>query len=155
MPTKTLYKPSATAATKRANAVLELDDLARLSVALAEVGADEAMHNRTFAAKVRDCYEHLPPSKTKTKADPTRALKVTLVPLRQYEGHRIDTSRPLDPYFILEAYGPEQLPIALELFSVERLKEGSAMVEKRNPGTKPSNRGHKSPLISYIVSRLT
>lgn len=35
-----------------------------------------------------------------------RAFNIDLVPIRRIEGREIDPAAPLDPYFLLDLYGP-------------------------------------------------
>jgi hypothetical protein len=52
---------------------------------------------------------------------------------------------------LYEAYGPKQFPQLLDLLSLDRLKEVSAVVEGRNPGTKAKNKSVKASIIDYIT----
>jgi hypothetical protein len=46
------------------------------------------------------------------------------------------------------------LRAALNGYSLAKLKEALAVVEQRNPGTKPRNRGRIDDVIDYIVERV-
>jgi hypothetical protein len=146
-------KLSTTEAARLASVRLELDDLKRLAVALAEAAAEEVIRNRAFAERVLALYAEVPTAARRVKV--SSAFDVELVPIKNIEGREINPAAPLDPYFLLDAYGPQQLEQALNLFPVAKLKEAAVMVESRNAGTKPKNRGMKAALISYIVEQLT
>lgn len=146
-------KLSTNKAAKLAGAALDLKDLKRLAAALAEAAAEEVVRNRAFADRVRALYAEVPASTRKPPG--VTAFDIDLVPIRRIEGREIDPAAPLDPYFLLDLYGPAQLEKALGLFPLAKLKEASATVERRHPGTKPTNRGSKAALIAYIVDRLT
>jgi hypothetical protein len=125
----------------------------RVSLALAEVAAQEAERNHVFAERIRTAYAALAPTKQRTKM--LTAFDVKLVPIKHIQGRELNPAAPLDPYFLFEVYGSAQFPTALSIFPVAKLKEGAAIVERRNPGTKPTNRGQKQPLIDYIVRYIT
>lgn len=148
-------KLSATEAAKQAAFSLGLDDVKRVGIALAAAAADEVSSNARFAEKVRLLYSVAPASAATTRS--TRSTEtVELVPLKPVPpGTRIiNPAAPLDPYFIYDVYGVEQLPRALALFPLEKLKEATAKVEQRNPGTKPKSRGSKAGHIDYIVAHI-
>jgi len=145
-------KLSTNEAAKLASAVLDLDDLKRLAIALAEAAAEEVVRSRAFADRVRALYGEVPTSTGKSTG--ASALQIDLVPIRRIEGRDIDPAAPLDPYFLLDLYGPGQLERALGLFPVAKLKEASAKVERQHPGTKPTNRASKAALIIYIMDKL-
>jgi hypothetical protein len=121
-------------------------------MALVEVAAQEAERNHSFANRVRATYAALPPTRTRTKM--VTAFDVKLVPIKQVEGREINPAASLDPYFLNEVYGAAQLPTALSIFPVSKLKEGAEMVERRNPGTKPTSRAQRQALIDYIVKHV-
>lgn len=150
MATRTLRKLSTHEAAKLASSVLDLADLKRLAAALAEAAAEEAIHNRAFAERVRALYAEVPGS---GKAHPLQ--EAPLVPIRQGDWRPYDPGEALDPYFLLDLYGDHQLAQALNRYTLVKLKEASAAVEARNPGTKPANRGQKAAIIAYIVEKLT
>lgn len=142
-------KLSTSEAAKLASSILELDDLRRLTIALAEAAAQELVGNRPFAARVRALYDEVPATPSRASAPDPFATQ--LVPIKMVPGRDINPAAPLDPYFLLEVYGASQLETALNLFPVAKLKEGAAMVERHHPGTKPTNRGRKAALVEYIV----
>lgn len=134
---------------------LGLTDLKVLSTALAEAATKEAKRNPDFVSLVRETYHELESLKRpRNPAARQRKPPPVLVPIGRVEGTRIDVHASLDPYFLLQVYGPAQLRDALGEYTVESLKEGAAVVEKRFPGTKPKNRGQRKPLIDYIVGHL-
>lgn len=150
MPTKALRKLSTNEAAKFASSALDLSDLKRLAAALAEAAAEEVIRNRTFAERVRTLYSEIPEGRAAKMAQDEEPL----VPIRQGEWKPINPGAPLDPYFLLNLYGSHQLERALSRYTLVKLKEASAAVEARNPGTKPANRGQKAAIIAYIVEKL-
>lgn len=157
MSTTTKPKLTVNDAAKHAALILDLDDPKRLSIALAYAASEEIEHNARFAAQVRTVYDALA-AVSPTGAggrgrggSGTKAPVVNLVPVKHLEGYEVDLAAPLDPYFLYEVYGAQQLPIALNLFSATRLKEAVALVQERNPSTKPTSRSRKEALIEYII----
>lgn len=143
-------KLSTTEAAKLARGALGLEDLRRLTIALTEVAAEETLHNRTFAARVREVYEQVPAEARSGRSDP---FAVHLVPVKVVEGRDINPAAPLDPNFLLEVYGQHQFRDALSIFSVAKLKEAARRIADHHPGTKPTNWGQKTPLVNYIVAQ--
>ena len=157
MSTTTKPKLTINDAAKHAGLVLDLDDLKRLGIALAYAASEEVEHNGRFANQVRTVYDALAATASPSaggrgrSGSSTKAPVVNLVPVKHIEGYKIDLAAPVDPYFVFEVYGAEQLPIALDLFSATRLKEAVALVQERNPGTKSSGRSSKPVLVDYII----
>jgi hypothetical protein len=142
-------------AAKHAASQLGLDDVKRVGIALAVAAAEELDYNTVFAARVRMAYSRLAAAPgTKARPRTSKALEVTLVPVKHVEGFDLNPATPLDPYLVYEAFGANQLPIALNLFPLAKLKEASALVEQRCPGTKPANRSKKDAVIAYIVEQV-
>lgn len=56
-----------------------------------------------------------------------------------------------DPYFILDAYGHDQLRAVLVRGTQRDLREAVGIVKERNPGTKPANATRNADMIDYIV----
>lgn len=147
-------------AAKHAGIVLNLNDSKLLGIALAYAASEEIEHNVHFAAQVRTVYEALASASNGTGSKGrgsvgAKAPAVNLMPMKHVEGYELNLAAPLDPYFLYEVYGSHQLPVALDLFSVNRLKEASALVQERNAGTKPANRSSKQALIDYIIHYVT
>lgn len=149
MSTVTKRAATVTEIAERASKHLGLPDVKRVSVALAEVAAQEAERNRGFAERIRVLYEELAPTRVRTKM--VTAFDVKLVPIKHVQGRELNPADPLDPYFLFEIYGPAQFPTALSMFPVAKLKEGVVVVERRHPDTKPTNRAQKQSLIEYMV----
>lgn len=149
------HSPTTAEAAKHAASQLGLDDVKRVGIALAVAAAEELDYNTVFAARVRMAYSRLSAS-TATRARPrtSKALEVAIVPIKHVEGFQLNPAAPLDPYLVYEAYGANQLPVALDLFPLAKLKEASALVEQRCPGTKPTNRSKKDAVIAYIVDQV-
>jgi hypothetical protein len=142
---------SPTEAAKRVAQALGLDDTKRVGIALAAVAAEQVQVNPTFAARVRALYATLAPSASTKKPTTAKALVTDLVPIKHVTGFQLNPAAPVDPYLVYEAYGAAQLPKALDLFPLAKLKESAALVEERNPGTKPVSRSSKTSVIDYIV----
>lgn len=136
-------------------------DLKYLTIALAEVASKEASLNSDFAEKIRLKYLELLPKKTEKTAKVT--IKVTakkigltnLIPIKQVDIAKIfNPHTPPDPYLLFEVYGTEQLPLALESFSLTLLRKVALDVEYKFPGTKAKNKNQKDSIVEYIVSQV-
>ena len=160
VPTRQTAPQRAAAAAQAVNSRLHLDDEKWLLAALAEVAAEEASHNPSFALRVRSRYEELHPAK-KPRAPRTSSgvgsrrrstpSSEPLVPIKQLPWRHIDVEQGLDPYFIIEYYGSHQLETALRRETVARLKEAISLVETRHPGAAPKGKLTKDAAISYIL----
>lgn len=143
-------------ALKQAANVLGLDDTKRLETAIAVASADELGQNARFAASVRAIYGLLPPS-TKHAGSPLKTLDVLTLdvkPIKHVEGFSFDPSHPVNPYLLHEAYGTVQMRKLLEVATLPALKQSSAIVEQRNPGTKPKSRASKASIVDYIMEHI-
>lgn len=127
-----------------------------LATAVLEVVADEVGWNGDVGRRIRDAYRDLiqSPQQTKTKPRPPRHEPVKLVPVGTVDESRIKPYGPLDPYLLFDLYGADQLRLALDGYSLVKLKEGMAAVAARNPGTRPGSKASKAPLIDYIVEHV-
>jgi hypothetical protein len=140
------------AAAQQAAEILGADDLKRVGVALAEAALEGMRRNPSFAAHVRQLYESMAPRRAITEPKRSKS-RVELVPIRQLDVE-INPAAPPDPYLLLELYGPEQLPRALEPYSAPRLRETVKHLQTRHPGTKPQGTT-KQAVIDYIVYHAT
>ncbi len=144
----------ATAALQQVSETLNLGDTKRLGAALTIAAAELLRGYSPLADMVCAVYDELaPPKKTTSGGRKAKEPKVELVPVKSMEGRFYDPFAPLDPYFLLEFYGPSQLALALNEYKVPRLREGVKAVQARHPGTKPTGTG-KQAIIDYIVTRL-
>jgi len=146
---------------------LGLSDIKLLSAAIAEASAREISQNREFAQLVETLYQEMAisakkPRASKTTKGTTRSKKtnaaiedIDLIPINKEENYHIDAFATLNPHTLVKVYGIEQLPKALSRYSIDALKDASAIIEGEFPGTKPANRGRKDALITYIVSQLS
>lgn len=150
---------TAAAAARSIAFFLDLEDTNRITLAVLMAASEELERNGQFVARVRAAYNTLPASKTRgagsagsaaQKAEEARKLAATLKPIHEVEGREINLAAPLDPYFLLDVYGAQQLRQALELFPLAKLKEGVNAVIERNPGTKPTSKSSKAAVIDYI-----
>jgi hypothetical protein len=144
-----------TKATEDAAAILGLDDVKLVGAVVLESALEELRHNRAFSQRVREAYQvAAKPKKTPAKKPAVRPAKpkVELKPLRTDETHQINIAAAIDPYYLYEVFGPEQLPLALGQFTAKKLMdEAVPLVQKRHPGTGPSNQRKKDVVIAYIV----
>lgn len=157
----------AAAATARAAELLRLDDIKRLAAAVAEVAADELLRDPDFAQRVRGRYEQLAPRKPvrttpRPATAPRRATAAAtaspdddLVIIKQVDPRNLPQVGLVDPYFLHEIYGAHQLRRALERHPLRKLQEASALVEERNPGTRPTKKTDKAAIVDYIVAHVT
>ena len=151
----------ATEATSRLKKVLNLTDLTsadnkRLSLAIAEVVAEEAEENSRFADRIYRLYQELAPNKVKgRKKEELQYTGEDLVPITSAVGYSINVYGPPDPYELLKIYGKEQLPKALSLYKPAKLKETVARLMEEHPGSKPRTKTKPEDLIDYIVKQTT
>jgi hypothetical protein len=139
-------------AAQQAAEMLGAEDVKRMGAALAEAALEGMRRNSSFAAHVRQLYESMAPRRAITEPKRTKS-RVELVPIRQLDVE-INPAAPPDPYLLLELYGPEQLPLALEPYSTPRLRETVKRLQTRRPGTKPQGMT-KQAVIDYIVHHAT
>ena len=121
-----------------------------------EMVADEVGRNGEVARRIREAYHNLlqSPRQTKTNARPSKPEPAKLVPIGTVDESRFKPYGPLDPYLLFDLYGADQLRLALDGYSLVKLKEGMTAVAARNPGTKPKSKASKAPLIDYIVEHV-
>lgn len=156
----TVVKPTTlTEAAKQVGERLGLTNSKRLGAALAAALVEEIAHNSSFVERVRAAYAasetiKAPAAKKDSKARMPKTSLVDLVPIKHVEGFEFNPAAPMDPYLLHEAFGTRQLRIILEALPTAKLKESAAKVERRNPGTKPTNRSQKDALIAYIIQHV-
>jgi hypothetical protein len=143
-------------ALQRLSESLSIEDPALLATAVLEVIADEVGWNGDVGRRIRDTYRDLIqlPSLTKAKPRLSKPQPVKLIPVGTVDERRFKPYGPLDPYLLFDLYGADQLRLALDGYSLVKLKEGMAAVAARNPGTKPKSKASKAPLIDYIVEHV-
>ena len=145
-----MRKPSAAEIIKQIASTLGVEDTSKLNLALLLTAADEVDRNSAFAARVRNRYQLLPNSQAKSTLRANRELpRLTL--LKHVEGFTFNAADTPNPYLINEAFGIKQLRELLDYLPLFKVKEASAIVEQRNPGTKPTNKSKKDAVIEYIV----
>ncbi len=152
----TMRPTTLTEASKRIGAMLGLTNSKRLGEALATALMDEVERNPAFVGKVERLYAASTPAKAPaTKREPKPRLPKTalvdLVPIKHVAGFEFNPAAPMDPYLLHEAFGANQLRTILEALPLAKLRESAAKVERRNPGTRPTNRTQKTALIEYIT----
>ena len=150
----TAAQRSATAV-KQASEMLALEDAKRLSSALIVAAVDWLPHDASLVERIRTVYEDLAPKRGSAARGRSKAsdLDIDLKPIKSMEGRFRDPTAPVDPYFLLELYGPDQLALALSRYTAPRLRAGVKTVQARHPGTKPGGAG-KQAMIDYIVTIL-
>ena len=151
-------KPATTAqrsaaALEQASAILGLADGKRLSAALTIAAADRLQIDSSLKEYICTLYEQLAPNRAAPAKGKSKGEDIQLVPVKSMEGRDFDPSAPVDPYLLLELYGPDQLGLALSRYTSPRLREGVKAVQARHPGTKPGGTG-KQAMIDYIVTIL-
>lgn len=140
-------------AARQAGELLAVDDQKRVTAALSEAALDGMRRNSAFVEHVRKLYDDMAPKRApvaRRSATGRAAPGVELVPRKRVVGHDPDPAAPPDPYFLLELYEADQLPLALQRYTVARLREAVKLVKARNPGTKPKGASGQA-LIDYIV----
>lgn len=147
----------ASSAAAKAAERFKFTDEKRMLAALSEIALDEMERNASFALRVRSRYEELAPQKGPRAARMPRpagtspASKPKLVPIKEFPGFELDATRPLDPWFIIEYFGKDQLETALRIQTVGNLRKAIPFVEERYPGTAPKGKVTKDGLIAYIL----
>lgn len=143
-------------AARQAAELLGLQDVKAVAAALAETALRNVRRDPAFADHVRLLYNEM--AKTarpkRAPAQPT-AERVELVPREQVTAREPNPGGAPDPYYLLELYGADQLAFALARYKVADLKLAAELVQQRNPGTKPTNKGNRDALIAYIVQHVT
>lgn len=148
------YAQRSSAAATQASQRFHFTDDKRMLAALSEIALDEMSRNPTFAVRVRDRYEELAPQKPAKREKPVKSTKPKLVPIKELPGFQLDATRRLDPWFILEYFGSDQLETALRLQTIGNLRQAIAVVEERHPGTAPRGKITKDSAISYILQHV-
>jgi hypothetical protein len=147
-------------ATNHLQEIFGFKNLKALTAAIAEAALKEAQANPAFADKVRMLYDEMaqakkPPTiKTKQPRERPR-VKLQATPIAKVEGYIPDPYGPLDPYFMLKIYGEDQLPLALDDHTLDRLKVAADNLMQTHPGTKPKTKSKKADVIAYIVEIVT
>jgi hypothetical protein len=143
-------------ATAQLQSLIGATDVKLLSAAVTEAAAAEALHNPTFRRMVQRIYDELSTSPVRATTSRAKAPRQSaLVPLSGTEGARFDPFAPLDPYALVNLYGPAQLQTALSGYSAATLRQAVALVRQKHPQTKPTDARKPESLIAYIVQQLT
>jgi hypothetical protein len=133
---------------------LTAKDVTLLTIALIEVATRRAGSDRAFAAQVRRTFGELaacPPVARKPKKPEAFAALALIGPI---DLSRLRPHGALDPFALYEAYGDVQAEQVLKDLTLDDLKASAGIVEQRHPGTKPTSRRARSPLIIYIMESL-
>jgi hypothetical protein len=132
-------------------------DLKFLALALTEIASAEIKDRAGFGERVSAAFEQVRANYSAkgkgatSKGKSTGAGMKPLVPIGNVDPARFAPSARTDPYALLDLYGSQQLEAALSRYPASELKKAAALVEERNPGTKPPARASKPALIEYIV----
>ena len=148
------YAQRASAAAVKANERFNFTDEKRMLAAVSEIAVDEMSRNPGFALRVRQRFEELAPQKAERKPKAPKASENTkpkLVPIKEFPGFQLDATRTLDPWFVIEYFGKDQLETALRLQTVGNLRKSVALVEERFPATAPKGKISKEAAIAYIL----
>lgn len=137
---------------------LKPKELKNLATALAEAASTEISHNTAFRERVLSVYQELARASAPVRSNGTtsraKPSKLQLIVRRHVDARLFGPDRPLDPYLQQYVYEDDQLRTALDRFPATELKQAAAIVEQRNPGTKPANRSQKAALLEYILAQL-
>lgn len=149
------YPQRSALAAAQASAHLNLSDEKRMLAALSLVALEELQRNMSFATLVYNRYLDLAPkkvAKSSKTAKPPKIVQPKLTPIKELPSLELDATRRLDPWFILEYYGKQQLETALRIQTPGNLREAVAIVEERYPGTAPKGKVGKEGAIRYILN---
>jgi hypothetical protein len=133
-----------------------------LSVALANVAAEEVLKNPEFAQRLRTLVQELVPAKaSRRRADSDGTSRtsakgprrVELIPISTVSEDELSSYGPPNAFVLQRLYGNHQLRLALERYSLTTLKEALTLVQERYPGTKPK-KITKPGIIDYIVEHV-
>lgn len=146
-------------AAEQAATYLGVFDAKLLGAVLAESALAELRRSADFAALVSAAYEAAapkpkppkPPRQTGASAR-GKANRIVLKPIKDAGTHQINIAAEVDPYFLYEVFGREQLPLALEGFSKKKLlDEVVPIVQRHHPDARPNANADKQGVISFIV----
>lgn len=143
----------ATDASRRVAQLLGLEDQKLAGIALMEVAAEQVERSQALHSEIRSTYRELAAS-TRIRSTSSTVPQQELVPLRRIETHEINIAAPLDPYFLLDLYGPRQLAAALSRYSKKKLLEGVQKVQSRHPDARPRPKSTNAQLVGFIVEHV-
>lgn len=151
----TLTQQSA-AALEQAAAVIGASDLKALAAAINGIALEAIRSDGSFASQVRSRYAELTARSKPKKAAAPRQSQPKSAPPELVVRHQVpmrsgSVGAAPDPYYLLAMYEADQLPLALERYGASELKLAAELVQQKNPGTKPTNKGNRKALIDYIV----
>jgi hypothetical protein len=97
-------------------------------------------------------YKELEPLQVaRPAAQAKNAPKSAPIPIAAVGIERLNPYGKLDPYVILDGYGPDQLRAVLERASAYRLREAIEVVQEHEPGLKAPAKGRKEVMVDYLV----
>lgn len=139
-----------TLVTNQLQTALGAEKAAAVTAAL-EVANEWLASDSAFRQCLRQRYDEL------AALIPVKAVKeLGPVPI-PIKGGGIDSYGPYakyDPYRLVEDYGRDQLRAVLVRATQKRLREGTDIVQARNPGTKPTSRSSNDAMIEYIMQHV-
>jgi hypothetical protein len=151
-------------AAAQAATYLGTKDAKLLGAILAESALAELRRNADFAARVSAAYEAAAPKPKPPRAPrPPRqggssrgkTTKIALTPIKEVGTHQINIAAEVDPYFLYDVFGREQLPLALEGFSKKKLlDEVVPIVQRHHPDARPNANADKKGVITFIVQHV-
>lgn len=135
---------------------LGVSDVKAVGAAMAEAAFEGIRRNPSFEAHVRNLYAQIAKAPKQKRTQSQRAQPdVELVPRKHITAPAPNVGASPDPYYLLELYEADQLPLALSRYGLPDLKLAAELVQQRNPGTKPKNKSSRDSIIEYIVTQLT
>jgi hypothetical protein len=135
---------------------LGVDDVKAVAAALAEAAIEGIKRNPSFEAQVRTLYTQMARAPKVKRANTQRVRPdVELVPRKYIAAPAPNVGAAPDPYYLLDLYEADQLPLALSRYSLTDLRLAAELVQQKNPGTKPKSKSSRAAIIEYIVLLLT
>lgn len=100
-----------------------------------------------------------PPEQEKAAAGRRQEIKLSdIKPIRRVEGFSLSVNKPLDPYLLYEAYGPQQYHTILSnILTMEQLRGAVHIVRTRHPELPPPHGGKlasRGALVDYLLSHV-
>lgn len=139
-------------------------DLKYLALALTQAATEEARYDSAFADRIRALLQSLLPAKPAPRKPRDEASglpgrrrgavkRIDLVPVGRVDETLLDPYAPPNPWALQQLYGNDQLPAALDRYSLAKVKDALALMQRRYPDMRPK-RMTKSGIIDYIVEQV-
>jgi hypothetical protein len=142
------------------------NDIKILTLALAEVAAQEAANNPAFAHTITEMFTQIAQAEQGAKKRaPTRRKPAAvpmikpsaldhIKPLKPWDPKKFNPYKPLDPYELCDVFGPEQLAIMLPEYERSTLREMVKIVLVRHPKTRKPSLNDNEAMIAYILEHV-